>query len=209
MPLPGKEGEDESDENRPLVLNDKITPLSIINIQASDEYLIQKLQTLPEKELKNTHFNENDMIRRLKIFRKTNNCDNGQPVLLNFFTEQKIDVLNINLEGLDPKTHFNMIQAFIERKGKFRNYQISEELEERKRVELQGRVYKEKMEKQKVLYNKMEEKEKEQRLLAEEEYQLKLEDFRKEEKNILDSKSFPLRFIIAFIISFNLFKRIS
>ena len=193
MPLPAKEGEDESDENRPLILNEKIAPQTVISLDASDNYLIQRLQTLPEKNLTNTHFNETDMTRRLKIYRETNNTEKGKPIMLNFFEENKIEVLNVNLENLDPKAHFDKMQAFIERKGKFKNYQIHEIIEEKKRVELQEVLHRQKIEKQKVLNQKMEEKETEKRVLAEEAYKLKVEDFRKQEKNILDSRSLPLR----------------
>lgn len=193
MPTPAKEGEDEADENRPLILNEKIVPLTVINLEPSDDFLMQRLQMLPEENLKNSHFTEKDMNRRLKVYRETNNPEKGKPILLNFFDENKIEVLNVNLENLDPKAHFNQIQAFIERKGKFKNYQIHEQIEEKKRIEVQELLHKQKVEKQNNFNQKMEEKEKERRILAEEEYKLKIEDFRKQEKNILDSRSLPLR----------------
>ena len=163
---------------------------------------MSRLQTLPEKNLKNTHFNEKDMLRRLNIYRKVNNNDNGQPILLNFFNEHKIDVLNVNLEYIEEKAHFDKIEAFVERKGVFKNYQTHEKLKEQKRVENREIAYKEKIEKVKVLNTIMEEKETEKRLLAEEEYKLKIEDFRKMEKNILDSRSLPLRFLFNIFFFF-------
>ena len=174
----------------------------MINIQATDSFLMSRLQTLPEKNLKNTHFNEKDMLRRLNIYRKVNNNDNGQPILLNFFNEHKIDVLNVNLEYIEEKAHFDKIEAFVERKGVFKNYQTHEKLKEQKRVENREIAYKEKIEKVKVLNTIMEEKETEKRLLAEEEYKLKIEDFRKMEKNILDSRSLPLRFLFNIFFFF-------
>lgn len=189
-----KEGEDESDENRPLILDQKIVPTSVVIFKASDEFLLEKLQNLPEKQLQNTHFNEKEMLRRLNFYRKINNNANGQLILNNFFAENKIDIMNVNLETLDPRAHFSKIQAFIERNGKFKNYQSHETKEESNRVQLEETLFREKIEKQKVLEQKMEEKEKEKRLLAEEQYKLKMEDYRKQKKNILDKRSQPLRF---------------
>lgn len=152
-----------------------------------------KLQNLPEKELQSTHFNEKDMLRRLTIHRKINNNENGQLILLNFFNEQKIGVVDVNLENLEVKAQFNLMQAFIERNGKFSNYQSHEKKEESQRIQVEEVIFQEKMSKQKIVEQKMEEKEKEKRLLAEEQYKLKMDDFRKQKKNILDKRSQPLR----------------
>lgn len=197
-----KEGEDESDENRPLILDQKIVPTNVIVFKASDEFLLEKLQSLPEKQLQNTHFNEKEMLRRLNLYRKINNNANGQLILTNFFSENKIDIMNVNLENLDPKAHFSKIQAFIERNGKFKNYQSHEIKEENNRIQLEEILFKEKIERQKALEQKMEEKETEKRLLAEEQYKLKMEDYRKQKKNILDKRSQPLRFFIIFTKNF-------
>lgn len=203
-----KEGEDESDENRPLILDQKIVPTSVVIFKASDEFLLEKLQNLPEKQLQNTHFNEKEMLRRLNFYRKINNNANGQLILNNFFAENKIDIMNVNLETLDPRAHFSKIQAFIERNGKFKNYQSHETKEEHNRIQLEEILFREKIEKQKALEQKMEEKEKEKRLLAEEQYKLKMEDYRKQKKNILDKRSQPLRFfafLFKIYISFDFF----
>lgn len=197
-----KEGEDESDESRPLILDQKIVPTNVIVFKASDEFLLEKLQSLPEKQLQNTHFNEKEMLRRLNLYRKINNNANGQLILTNFFSENKIDIMNVNLENLDPKAHFSKIQAFIERNGKFKNYQSHEIKEENNRIQLEEILFKEKIERQKALEQKMEEKETEKRLLAEEQYKLKMEDYRKQKKNILDKRSQPLRFFIIFTKNF-------
>ena len=157
---------------------------------------MKKLQELPEKQLKSTHFTENDMFRRLSFYRKINNKDTGKPNLLSFFEENTIEILIANLEKLDLKAQVDKLRAFIERKGDFKNYQFHEKIAENNRLSAQEKVYQEKREKIKAGNRVMEEKEKEKRDLAEEEYKLKVEDFRKQEKNILDSRSLPLRFFL-------------
>jgi len=138
------------------------------------------------------------MIRRLEFYRKINDNDTGKPNLLSFFRENQVETLIANLEKLEIEAQFDKLRAFIERKGDFSNYQNHEKMVENSRLLAQEKVYQEKQEKIKAGNRVMEEKEKEKRDLAEEEYKLKVEDLRKQEKNILDSRSLPLRFSFVF-----------
>ena len=75
-----------------------MAPNSVILLEARDEFLFEMAKRLPEKEVVGTHFNERDMKRRLKVFRALVDNSNGAPIVTDFFQENSIDILTIQLE---------------------------------------------------------------------------------------------------------------
>lgn len=66
--------EEEDDEepgqgNVEHLYNSKIMPEFIESLDASDEFLIRRVIALPEDEVQNTHYVEEEMCRRLNEFR--------------------------------------------------------------------------------------------------------------------------------------------
>ena len=43
-----------------------------------------------------THYNEEGMIRRLANYRKNNDKSTGKPIFVDFFKENKVEVLDVN-----------------------------------------------------------------------------------------------------------------
>lgn len=64
-------GETESDisDNTLIGTNRQIMPELVIVLEASDEFLIERVIRLPEKEIQRTHYNEEGTLRRLKEYR--------------------------------------------------------------------------------------------------------------------------------------------
>ncbi|EFN64839.1 Putative adenylate kinase 7 [Camponotus floridanus] len=62
-----KEVEQFEDEN--IEIENTILPELVIVLEASDEFLKERVINLPEKEIQNTHYTEEHMLRRLKEYR--------------------------------------------------------------------------------------------------------------------------------------------
>ena len=62
-----EEGEEKNFEK--YIPDAAIFPSSVITITGNDEYLIKRMKDLPEHKLVGTHYNYNDMVRRLKAYR--------------------------------------------------------------------------------------------------------------------------------------------
>ncbi|KAL6435642.1 hypothetical protein ACFW04_005517 [Cataglyphis niger] len=59
--------EDENIEIRNT--NVAILPELVVVLEASDEFLKERIMNLPEKEIQNTHYTEEHMLRRLREYR--------------------------------------------------------------------------------------------------------------------------------------------
>lgn len=118
MVVPEKKNDEEEgnddDENRPMVLNTRANPEHVLLFQCSDEFLNQRIKNLKEEDIQGTHYNENDMKRRLEAYRKLNKEGTGQPIMLDFFREHKIDVRVIKIENNQNKI-FEQCRSFVER----------------------------------------------------------------------------------------------
>lgn len=85
-----EEGEEKSWEG--YEIDQSISPDSIILLKAEDEFLINRIKNLPEKEIENTHYTEQDMKRRLKQYRIANNSTVGEPSICDFFAQNNIKI---------------------------------------------------------------------------------------------------------------------
>ena len=60
------EEEEEEDKERGRT---EIMPDLVVSLEASDEFLMERVIDLPEKEVQQTHYTEEHMLRRLKEYR--------------------------------------------------------------------------------------------------------------------------------------------
>jgi adenylate kinase len=81
---------------------------------ASDEFLFKRVRNLPEENIAGTHLEEDGMIRRLEQYRKLNDTSKGFPILLTFFAEHKLAVLNVNVE-MTKADIFNTLRSFVDK----------------------------------------------------------------------------------------------
>lgn len=77
------EGEEPSFDNH--VKNDEIFPGSVIVLEGRDEDLIARVRELPEDQIEGTHYNLEDMKRRIKKYRTANNSTIAEPAVQDFF----------------------------------------------------------------------------------------------------------------------------
>ncbi|XP_018338500.1 PREDICTED: adenylate kinase 7-like [Trachymyrmex septentrionalis] len=115
-------------------VNTAILPELIIVLEASDEFLKERIINLPEREIQNTHYTEEHMLRRMREYRERNTDDNTP---LQLFDEMEIHPLIISVETDTCPDMFPTIYQCLEKLGKPRNYgPTAEEMEvARKRVE--------------------------------------------------------------------------
>ncbi|EGR27078.1 hypothetical protein IMG5_201950 [Ichthyophthirius multifiliis] len=193
---PNGEDDNQDDENAEKIVDENIMPQSVVFFDGSDIFLKQRIKELPEEELQNTHYNEEGMNRRLGQFRKDNLQYTGNPILIDFFKENNVDVQQVNVFNKTNQI-FDNLRSYIERNGAFNNYMIHQTYEEKQRVkelEEQLKLQKEKEQEEERIRNQ---KEEESRKLQEEEYNIKMEKIKNTEKDKLNEKSYYLRQYLA------------
>ena len=78
-----EEGQEPSFDNH--VKNDDIFPGSVIVLEGRDQDLISRVRELPEDQITGTHYNLEDMKRRIKQYRLLNNSQVAEPAVQDFF----------------------------------------------------------------------------------------------------------------------------
>jgi adenylate kinase len=126
------------DENKPedaldrLILNKEILPNSVIKItELSEEFLKNRVKNMPESSMANSHNNEEGLTRRLMNYKNANESQKGDPSVTEFFTEKKIDLLEIDGK-LNEDEIIERIKVFLERGGVINNFQRHFEDDEKK-----------------------------------------------------------------------------
>jgi len=137
------------------------------------------------------------MTRRITASKKFNFSDNGSPVLETFFKENSITVLKLEVDNMSTEDAFKMLKTFVEKGGKFENYQKFESVDEEKRKKTVEEENKSKLVDKHEAQRKLDEKEHDERKLQEEKAKLKMEAIKEEEKRLLDVRSQPLRQYLA------------
>lgn len=61
--------EEEQFKKENIEIRNTILPELIVVLEASDEFLKERVINLPEKEIQNTHYTEKHMLRRLREYR--------------------------------------------------------------------------------------------------------------------------------------------
>ncbi|XP_071559249.1 adenylate kinase 7 [Temnothorax nylanderi] len=120
-------------------VNAAILPELVVVLEASDEFLKERIINRPEREIQNTHYTEEHMLRRMREYRERNTDDNTP---LQLFDEMEIHPLVISVETDTCPDMFPTIYRCLEKLGKPRNYgPTAEEMEiARKRTEAGARA---------------------------------------------------------------------
>eukprot|EP01017_Pseudomicrothorax_dubius_P008468 TRINITY_DN12791_c0_g1_i1.p1 TRINITY_DN12791_c0_g1~~TRINITY_DN12791_c0_g1_i1.p1 ORF type:complete len:709 (-),score=197.98 TRINITY_DN12791_c0_g1_i1:91-2217(-) len=186
---------EEHDGNR--VVNTKMLPETIILLKANDEFLKKRAQGLPEEVLTGSHYNEEGMNRRLAAFKKILVPDPGTESIFAFFKEHGITVYEVDVETATDDAIITHLKEIIERNGKFENSLDYDEVEEERKRREQQREQAEKERQRKEMEAKALEAEKEKRRQQDEDQKLKMKMLEDQEREILDTKSQPLRQYLA------------
>ncbi|XP_053976418.1 adenylate kinase 7-like [Hylaeus volcanicus] len=174
-----------------------IMPELVVSLEASDEFLKERIIQRPEREIQGTHYTEEHMLRRLKEYR-SRNTDENTP--LQFFDEIEIHPLIISVENDVCPDMFPSIHQCLERLGPPRNYGLTAEeaRDARKRAEEEAQktetAAKLKQERE-VLERR---REREQKM---EEWTSLMEKLKEEEEERLSLMGMPLRhYLVKYIL---------
>ncbi|XP_045306802.1 adenylate kinase 7 [Leopardus geoffroyi] len=186
-----QEDEEEEEEVRGKMLPfDKlIIPEFVCALDASDEFLKERVMNLPESIVAGTHYSQDRFLRSLGSYRNINTEDE---TVLNYFDEIEIHPIHIDVGKLEDPQNRLAIKQLVKEIGEPRNYGLTDEEkaeEERKAAE------------ERLAREALEEAERERREAAEtaekmarwEEWNKRLEEVKREERELLEVQSIPLR----------------
>jgi len=181
--------EEEEDESGNSQFDKSIMPELIISLQASNEFLKDRVMNLPEEVVQGTHNTEEEFMRRLQDFRNLNVEDE---TVLNYFDELEIHPETIAISESDDKEHERIINRISRMVGEPRNYgPTEEEREELERKQVEEKMRKEAEERdQKQL---QEAKELAQLRERQQQWAERLEEVKRQERELLEEQSLPLR----------------
>ncbi|NXB96034.1 KAD7 kinase, partial [Vidua chalybeata] len=184
-----KEGEEEEAVGKMPKFNQIIIPEFVFSLTASDEFLIDRIIKLPESEVAGTHYSENQFLQILKHFRKINTDD---VTVLNYFDELEIHPQFIDIAVYEDSENRLTVSKIIKDIGEPRNYGLTdEEKEALERQAAEERLVKEAQEK--AEQKRKEAKEREERMARWEEWNKQQEEVKKQEEELLEAQSVPLR----------------
>ncbi|CAN9502021.1 unnamed protein product [Ophioblennius macclurei] len=154
----GDEDDDDDDD-----VAGKIRPEFVLCLEASDNFLMDRVINLPESVVRKHNYGHDHFLRRLADYRK--NME-SEPVT-HYFLEAEITTLHLEVAGSGEPDRVLLLQKVTETVGEPKNYSnIREEEEEKKKAEEQ-------------LWREAREKEEEKRRLKREEEEAEEEKNRK------------------------------
>ncbi|XP_027529727.1 adenylate kinase 7 isoform X1 [Neopelma chrysocephalum] len=191
MELFSAEDEDEEEEIKSKIpkCHKIITPEFVFSLTASDEFLINRVTNLPESVVAGTHYTQDKFPQSLKLFRDLNTDDT---TVLNYFDELEIHPQFIDVPIYeDPENRF-IVQKIIKEIGEPRNYGLTDEEKEiLERKAAEERLAKEAQEK--AEQERKEAEEHAERMARLEEWNKQLEEVKRQEQELLEAQSIPLR----------------
>uniref|UniRef100_G1NKK6 ATPase AAA-type core domain-containing protein n=1 Tax=Meleagris gallopavo TaxID=9103 RepID=G1NKK6_MELGA len=161
----------------------------VISLTASDEFLKNRIINLPESVVAGTHYTQDRFLQSLNNFREINAEDE---TVLNYFDELEIHPQFIDVAKYeDPENRF-IVKEIIKEIGEPRNYGLTDEekesLERKAAEECLAREAKEEAERK-----RREAEERAERIANWEEWNKHLEEVKKQEQELLEARSIPLR----------------
>ncbi|XP_074765378.1 adenylate kinase 7 isoform X3 [Athene noctua] len=161
----------------------------VISLSASDEFLINRIINLPERIVAGTHYTQDRFLQSLNLFRELNTDDK---TVLNYFDELEIHPQFIDVAKFeDPENRF-IVKEIIKEIGEPRNYGLTEaEKENLERKAAEDRLLKEAQEKAERECKEAEERA--ERMANWEEWNKHLEEVKRQEQELLEAQSLPLR----------------
>ncbi|KAF1472774.1 Adenylate kinase 7, partial [Pygoscelis antarcticus] len=161
----------------------------VISLTASDEFLINRIINLPERIVAGTHYTQDRFLQSLNLFREFNTDDK---TVLNYFDELEIHPQFIDVAKFeDPENRF-IVKEIIKEIGEPRNYGLTdEEKENLERKAAEERLVKEAQEK--AERERKETEERAERMANWEEWNKHLEEVKRQEQELLEAQSIPLR----------------
>ncbi|XP_015103151.3 adenylate kinase 7 [Vicugna pacos] len=184
-----EEEEEEELRGKMLPFDKLIIPEFVCSLDASDEFLKERVINLPESIVAGTHYNQDQFLRALSNYRAINTEDE---TVLNYFDELEIHPIHIDVERLKDAQNRLGIKLLIKEIGEPRNYGLTdEEKAEEERRAAEERLAREAMEEAEREHK--EAMETAEKIARWEEWNKRLEEVKREEREFLEAQSLPLR----------------
>ncbi|KAM9432425.1 adenylate kinase 7 isoform 1-T1 [Salvelinus alpinus] len=183
--------DDEPEDMRSKIppFNKKIIPDFVFSLDTSDAFLKNRVLNLPESLVEGTSYSQEQFLRRLARFRESNVDDE---TVLNYFEELDIHPEHIEITSSDDQEYLVVTERIIKSVGKPKNYgPSSQELEEEERRSADRRLRTEAQKRADT--ERRETEEAQQRAARWEEWSKCLEEVKKQEHDLLEVQSVPLR----------------
>ncbi|PAA65553.1 hypothetical protein BOX15_Mlig018534g2 [Macrostomum lignano] len=183
------EDDEEEGEDGGGPFNKRLMPDQLFVLEAGDDFLKRRVMQLPEAVVAGTHNTEEGLLRRLSEYRAINTEDDS---VVMYFDEKEIhpDVFDVSKD--DSTMHAALVERIKKAIGKPRNYGLTpEEQEEIRRREETERLENEKRERDER--ERRERQEADERKRCQEEWAARLEEVKREEHELLEIRSEPLR----------------
>jgi adenylate kinase len=182
----------EVDENTPKIIDSSIFPQNVVLLKAPNDYLIQRVKSLPESVISGTHWTDEGMKRRLLAYKEANLNEKGLPSVHEFFHERGVELFEQDANA-EEKYALQCMQIYIEREGKPINYLTAQHEEERRRLEESERKEAERIKREVSEDQRLDVIEAESRKERDMNTLLKWEQIRMKERELLEQRSQPLR----------------
>ncbi|XP_029808273.1 adenylate kinase 7 isoform X2 [Suricata suricatta] len=185
-----EEEEEEEDVRGKIFPFDKlIIPELVCVLDASDEFLKERVMNLPESVVAGTHYSQDRFLRALGNYRELNTEDES---VLNYFDEIEIHPIHIDVGKLEDPQNRLAIKQLIKEIGEPRNYGLTaEEKAEEERKAAEERLAREAAEEAEREHQ--EAMEMAEKMARWEEWNKRLEEVKREERELLEAQSIPLR----------------
>ncbi|XP_074647604.1 adenylate kinase 7-like [Tubulanus polymorphus] len=183
------EDEEEAEESASASFDKAIMPENVFVLEANDEFLKNRVMNLPESVVAGTHNTEDGLTRRLADYRAANTEDE---TVLNYFDELEIHPDHIDVMKDSSEMMHDTVERMKKVMGEPRNYGPTiEEQEEMRRQEEEAQLKREADEKAEK--ERQETEEAAERKHRQEEWGARLDEVKREEYELLETQSIPLR----------------
>ncbi|XP_060037002.1 adenylate kinase 7 [Erinaceus europaeus] len=185
------EDEEEEEETRGKMFPfDKlIIPEFVCALDASDEFLKERVMNLPESMVAGTHYSQDRFLRALSNYRDINTEDE---TVCNYFDDIEIHPIHIDVGKLEDAQNRLAIKQLIKEIGEPRNFGLTdEEKAEQERKAAEERLARETAEE--AERERKEAIEMAEKMARWEEWSKQLEEVKREERELLETQSVPLR----------------
>ncbi|XP_028129182.1 adenylate kinase 7-like [Diabrotica virgifera virgifera] len=176
--------------------NEQIMPNYIVSLEASDEFLCERVMRLPQRLIRGTHYDEVSMLKRLAEFRE---FDSRENTVLTFFDEANIHPILVKVfdedtdEPLSLDSIFDFVYKIFGEPIPGFGLTVEEEAELRKLELEQLKLLEEGERLERQVMEKKAKKEYEDKM---ERWTETLEKLQIEEEKLLAAQSEPLRFYL-------------
>ncbi|KAJ3152034.1 Adenylate kinase 7 [Geranomyces variabilis] len=189
-----KSGDDEGEEKPSTRMDETIAPHHVISLDISDDVIKERMMRLPESQIVGTKNSEEALTRRLEEYRAQNT---DESTVLNFFDEAEVHPVVVSTEA----NSLDQVLAIVTKQvGPPHNYGPTQErLAEERKLADEARAKELSAAEEERLKRERDEEERQSKAVAE--WNARLEEVRKQEQEVLEAQSVPLRnYLMKFVM---------